>query len=143
MTATVGANNVATVSWQAGGNATSASINGTAVALSGSTTVTISAQTTFLLTARNATGQTATASATVSTIPSPTAQISSTLGANNLATLTWQTTNATSVTIDGGPAALSGTATITVNVQTSFTIVAKNAAGQTATAVTVVTPTAR
>jgi len=140
ITATLGANNVATVTWQTG-NATSASINGTAVALSGSTTVTVAGQTTFTLTARNATGQTATASATVTPGPVPTAQITSTLGANNLATLTWQTTNAVSATINGGPApALSGTATITVNVQTSFTLVATNAAGQTATAVTVVTP---
>jgi hypothetical protein len=142
ITATLGANNVATVTWQTG-NATSATINGTAVGLSGSTTVTVASQTTFTLTARNATGQTATASATVtpSSSSAPTAQISSTLGANNLATLTWQTTNAVSATINGGPApALSGSATITVNVETSFTLVATNAAGQTATAVTIVTP---
>jgi hypothetical protein len=143
ITATLGANNVATVTWQTT-NANSATINGTAVGLSGTTTVTVSSPTTFTIVARNAAGQTATASATVtpSSSPSaPTAQISSTLGANNLATLTWQTTNATSATINGGPApALSGTATITVNVETSFTLVAANAAGQTATAVTIVRP---
>ena len=142
ITATLGANNVATVTWQTA-NATSATINGSGVALSGSTTVTVTSQTTFTLVARNAAGQTATASATVnpSSPSGPTAQISSTLGANNLATLTWQTTNATSATINGGPApALSGTATITVNVETSFTLVARNDAGQTATATTIVRP---
>jgi len=143
ITATLGANNVATVTWQTA-NATSATINGTGVALSGSTTTTVTSPTTFTLVARNAAGQTATASASVSPSSSPsapTAQISSTLGANNLATLTWQTTNAISATINGGPApALSGTATITVNVETSFTLVATNAAGQTATATTIVRP---
>jgi hypothetical protein len=141
ITATLGANNVATVSWQTA-NATSATINGTAVALSGTMNVTVTSQTTFTLTARNAAGQTATASATVTpTTAAPTAQITATLGANNVATVSWQTTNATSATINGTAVALSGTTTVTVTSQTTFTLTARNAAGQTATASATVTPT--
>ena len=141
ITATLGANNVATVTWQTT-NATSATINGNAVALSGTMTRTITSQTTFALVARNAAGQTATANATVTpTVSAPTAQITATLGANNVATVTWQTTNATSATINGTTVALSGTSTTTVTAQTTFTLTARNAAGQTATASATVTPT--
>jgi hypothetical protein len=142
ITATLGANNVATVTWQTA-NATSATINGNAVALSGTMTQTVTSQTTFALVARNAAGQTATASATVTpTIAAPTAQITATLGANNVATVTWQTANATTATINGNAVALSGTQTVTVTAQTTFTLTARNAAGQTATASATVTPPA-
>jgi len=135
ITATLGANNVATVTWRTT-NATSATINGAGVALSGTTTTTVSGQTTFTLVARNAAGQTATASATVTpSAPSaPTAQITATLGANNVATVTWRTTNATSATINGAGVVLSGTSNVTVTGNITFTLVARNAAGQTATA---------
>jgi len=140
ITATLGANNVATVTWQTG-NATSASINGTGVALSGSTTVTIASPTTFTLTARSATGQVATASASVSPAAAPSAQITAAMGANNAATVTWQTGNATSATINGSGVGLAGSSTITVTGQTTFTLVAKNSVGQTASASATVTPT--
>jgi hypothetical protein len=146
ITATLGANNVATVTWQTA-NATSATINGTGVALSGTMTQTVTSQTTFALVARNAAGQTATANATVTpTSTAPTAQISATLGANNVATVTWQTANATSASINGNVVALSGTQSVTVTTQTTFTLTARNAAGQTATAsatVTLPAPTAQ
>jgi hypothetical protein len=141
ITATMGANNVATVSWSTS-NATSASINGTAVGLSGSTTVTVTSPTTFTITARSAIGQTATASATVSpSTPSPTAQISATLGANNMATVVWSTTNATSASINGNAVGLSGSASVSVTAPTTFTLTASSASGLTATASATVTPT--
>jgi hypothetical protein len=64
ITATLSNNNTANVSWQTA-NAVSASINGTAVDLSGSASVSVSATTTYTITARAADGRTATASATV------------------------------------------------------------------------------
>jgi large repetitive protein len=133
ISATLGASNVATVTWQAA-NATSASINGTAVPLAGSTTVTVTAQTTFTLTARAADGRTASASATVSpsTAP-PTAQITATLGANNMAAVSWQTSNAASATINGTTVPLSGSSNVSVTGTTTFTLTARAANGATAT----------
>jgi hypothetical protein len=60
----------AVVTWQTT-NAVSATINGVSVAVSGTTSVAVSATTTFTIVARNAAGQTATASATVN-VPPPT-----------------------------------------------------------------------
>ena len=68
--ASLQAPNAALVSWQTA-NASSASINGTPVPLTGSTTVPISETTAFTITAANAAGQTATASATVGADASP------------------------------------------------------------------------
>jgi hypothetical protein len=143
ITATLGANNVATVSWQTT-NATAANINGIAVGASGSTTVSVTTQTTFVLTATAADGRTATASATVTpvAIPAPTAQISATLGANNVATVTWATTNAVNANINGTAVGASGTASVTVTTQTTFTLTATGADGRTATASATVTPVA-
>jgi hypothetical protein len=59
----------ALVSWQTT-NATSATLNGTAVPVNGSTTVSISATTTFTIVARNSAGATASASSTVNITPS-------------------------------------------------------------------------
>jgi hypothetical protein len=142
ITATLGSNNVATVTWQTA-NATSATLNGATVALNGTSTFTVTAQTTYTIVARAADGRTATASATVTpTAPAPTAQITATLGSNNVATLTWQTANATSATINGNAVALSGSTTTTVTAQTTFTLTARAADGRTATASATVTPTA-
>jgi hypothetical protein len=64
ISAVLQAGNSALVTWSTT-NAVSASINGYAVAASGSTSVTISATTTFTITATSASGATTTASATV------------------------------------------------------------------------------
>ena len=143
ITATLGANNVATVTWQTT-NATSATINGTAVGLSGSTTTPVTAPTTFTLVSRNAAGQTATASATVTptAAPAPTAQITATLQANNTALVSWQTANAASAAINGTSVALSGSSSVAVSATTTFTLVGTAADGRTATAsATVTVPT--
>jgi hypothetical protein len=84
----------------------------------------------------------------------PTAQITATLGANNVATVTWQTSNAASATmtwetvspvtttINQNPVALSGTMTAAVTAPTTFTLWATASDGRIATASAAVTPTA-
>jgi hypothetical protein len=136
ITATLDANNVATVTWQTA-NAASATLNGSPVALSGTRTFTITAQTTYTVRATATDGRVATASATVTptTItPAPTARITATLGANNVATVTWQTANAATATLNGSAVALSGTRTFTITASTTYTIRATAADGRTATA---------
>lgn len=142
ITATLQNNTTALVTWQTA-NAATATINGTAVALSGSTTVAVSAQTTFTLVSRASDGRTATASATVtpSTSPAPTAQITATLQNNSTALVTWQTANAATATINGTAVALSGSTSVPVTAQTTFSLVARAADGRTATASATVSPT--
>jgi hypothetical protein len=143
ITATMQSATSALVTWQTA-NATSASINGTAVGLTGSTAVAVSAQTTFTITARAADGRTATASATVTpnTAP-PTAQITAALQGNGTALVNWQTTNAVSASINGVSVAPSGSQSVSVSGTTTFTITAVGATGATATAsATVTVPTA-
>jgi len=136
ITATRQSATTALVTWQTT-NATSATINGTAVALNGSTTMSVSSttSTTFTLVARNAAGATATDTATVAPAgTAPTANITATRQSATTALVSWQTTNATSATINGTARALNGSATMTVSATTSttFTLVARNAAGTTA-----------
>jgi hypothetical protein len=124
-------------------NATSVTLNGQAVALSGTATRTVTGPTTFTLVARAADGRTATATARVTPPPTtaPTAQLTATMLYARSARLAWQTTNATSVTLNGQAVALSGTATRTVNSATTFTLVARAADGSTARATARVAPT--
>lgn len=141
ITATLQNNNTALVTWQTT-NAASATINGTAVALTGSTTIAVSAQTTFTLVARSSDNRTATASATVTpTAPAPTAQITATMQNSSTALVTWQTTNAASATINGTAVGLSGSTSVPVTAQTTFTLVARAADNRTATASATVSPT--
>ena len=71
----------------------------------------------------------------------PTATINATLASPTWAIVTWSTNNATSMTINGNAVGPSGSAGIAVSGATTFTIVARNDAGQTATAnVTVIVP---
>ena len=74
----------------------------------------------------------------------PTAQITATLGANNHVTVTWGTTNASSawITANGAYYAVgpTGSAGITVNGPTTFTLTAQAPDGRTATAAAPVTP---
>jgi len=142
ITATMQSATSAMVTWQTA-NAATASINGTAVGLTGSTAVAVSAQTTFTLTARAADGRTATASATVTpnTAP-PTAQITAVLQGNGTALVSWQTTNAVNASINGVSVGPSGSQSVAVSATTTFTITAVGATGATATAsATVTVPT--
>ena len=140
ITATLGANNVATVTWKTA-NAATATLNGNRVALSGTATFTVTAQTTYTIRATATDGRIATASATVTptTGPAPTARITATLGANNVATVTWQTANAVAAALNGSSVALSGTRTLTVTATTTFALTATAADGRTATASATVT----
>ena len=139
ITATLQNNTTALVTWQTA-NATSATINGTAVGLSGSTSIAVSGQTTFTLVARAADGRTATASATVTPItPAPTAQITATLQNNDAAVVNWQASNAVSASINGNDVGLSGSTSVPVSATTTFTITARAADGRTATASATVT----
>ncbi len=150
ITATLGANNYVTVTWQTG-NASSAWIiaNGTyyAVGPSGSAGITVTGPTTFTLTAQAPDGRRATSSATVGDVQNgsaPTAQIRATMGANNYVTVTWGTTNASSawITANGAYYAVgpTGSAGIVVNAPTTFTLTARAPDGRTATAAAPVTP---
>ena len=127
ITATLQSATAALVSWQTT-NATSASINGTAVALTGSATVAISSQTTFTITALAADGRTATASATATpSTAAPTAHITATLQAGGTALVSWQTTNAVSASINGVSVGPSGSTSVAVSGTTTFTITAVGA----------------
>jgi phospholipase C len=141
-TITVG--NSATLTWSTA-NATSVSIDngiGT-VAASGSTTVSPSMTTTYTLTATGSNG-TATATATVTVKTSmPTAMLSaspSTITPGQTSTLTWTTTNATTVSIDQGIGAVSpsGTAVVSPTNTTQYTLTATGPGG-TVTASTTIT----
>jgi len=145
ITATMQDATTALVSWQTA-NAVSATINGAAMALSGSTPVTIAATTTFTIVATSSSGATATQSATATVTPAPapapTAAITATMQNATTALVTWQTTNAVSAVINGSTVALSGSAPVTIAATTSFTLVATSTSGATATqsATATVTP---
>ena len=66
----------------------------------------------FTLVARNASGATATANATVTRHAAPTAAIQAALEGTNTARLTWQTTNAVSATVNGNPVPVNGSTTV-------------------------------
>jgi len=153
ITATLGANNYATVTWRTS-NATAIWITATnggyyAVGPSGSAGIAVTGPTTFTVNARSADGRTVTATATVgstsSGTTSPTADITAVLETRSYAKVTWRATNATSVWITGtnggyyavGP---SGTAGIAVTGPTTFTLYARAADGRTVTDVVTVTP---
>ena len=141
---TITAGNSATLTWSTT-NATSVSIDngiGT-VAASGSTTVSPTTTTTYTLTATGSGGTvTATATVTVQELM-PTAKLAaspSSIKAGETSTLTWTTTNATTVSIDQGIGAVSpsGTTVVSPTNTTQYTLTATGPGG-TATATTTVT----
>jgi hypothetical protein len=69
----------------------------------------------------------------------PTASISAVLQANNVALVTWSTTNAATAVINGYTVQPSGSTTVTVSATTTFTLTATSASGVTATASATVT----
>jgi hypothetical protein len=73
------------------------------------------------------------------TTNAPTARIQASLQAPNSALVSWQTTNATSATLNGTAVPVNGSTTVSVSATTTFTIVARNSAGATATASATVT----
>jgi len=126
-------------------NATSATLNGSAIPVNGSVKLPISGTKTFTIVARNNTGQTATANVTVGgtggSSTAPTAKINASLDSPTTAFVTWTTTNATSATLNGSAIPVNGSVKLPISGTKTFTIVARNNAGQTATAkVTVIVP---
>jgi phospholipase C len=125
----------ATLSWSTT-NATSVTIDGSAVALSGTRVVTPTATTTYVL---SATGAGGTTKATViiavgAALPLPSIQFSAnpasiTLGQSSV--LSWSTTNATSVSIDSGVSstALSGSATVSPTGTHTYILTATGSGG--------------
>jgi hypothetical protein len=118
----------ALVTWTTA-NATSAVINGTAVSLSGSASVAVSGTTTFTLVATGPGGTTTRSATVTATAPAPTATLTASMQSATTALVTWATTNATTVTLSGAAVAASGSRTVTVSAQTTFTLVATGAGG--------------
>jgi sugar lactone lactonase YvrE len=132
-----------TLSWSVSG-ATSLSIdNGVGTVTGSSVAVTPSATTTYTLTAANAAGTSVTAQVTVTVVAEP--SIASftatpsllnpvTLGTTT-ATLSWSTSDATTVSIDNSVGTVTGTSTtVTPSATTTYTLTATNAAGTSVTA---------
>lgn len=131
----------ALVSWSTT-NAVGASINGQAVALSGSTSVAISGSTTFTLVAWSSSGVTVSRSATVSVVPpapTPTAWLSAVMLDASTARVTWSTTDAATVTLNGTAVDLQGVLDVPVSGTVSFVVVATSSTGVSVTQTAVVT----
>ena len=118
-------------------DATSVTLNGNAVSLDGTQTLSPAATTSYTLVATSAAGSTTkTATVTVSaappTVPMPTASLAAnptTITAGQSSTLTWNTTNAASVTMNGSAVAASGTQSYSPAGTTTYTLVATNSTG--------------
>jgi hypothetical protein len=72
----------------------------------------------------------------------PTARLQAVLQSANSALVSWQTSNASAVSINGVAVAASGSQTVTVTTTTTFTVTATGAGGATARASATVSPTA-
>lgn len=140
--AVVASGETATITWQST-NATKVTISPsilaedtTALSLSGSAAIVPTANTTYTATATGANGQTATATASVKIMTVSLAITPATVTAGQSATLAWNSTNATGLSIDQGIGAVSapgGSLTVNPAATTTYTITATNGAA-TATA---------
>lgn len=129
----IGEGSSSTLSWRVEPGATEVEITGLGQqTLVGNTPVSPTETTTYILTARNAGGE-ATASVTIRVIPrvrigSFTANPSTLAKPGDLSRLTWETSNATEVTISGiGAVTTSGSADVTPQTTTTYTLTARNA----------------
>tara|TARA_B100000745_G_scaffold300186_1_gene253165 strand:+ start:1771 stop:3891 length:2121 start_codon:yes stop_codon:yes gene_type:complete len=131
----------ATLSWNTT-NATSVSINNGvgSVAVDGSTSVSVSSDVTYTLTATGAGGtDTCTETITVGTVSGLSCDYfnssPSSFRRGGSTTLSWGTTNATSVSIDNGigSVAVDGSTTVSPSDSTTYTLTASDAAGNTVT----------
>ena len=137
-----------TLTWTTS-NAASVTLNGSTVALNGSQTVSPSVTTTYTLRATNTVGTSvSTAVVTVTApppppVPMPTAHLAASAASIEVgqsAMLTWTTSNAASVMLDGSPVASNGSQTVSPGVTTTYTLTATNATGTAvSTAVVMVT----
>jgi phospholipase C len=134
---------IITLTWQTT-NASSVEIDGFDVKADGSRQLTPASSITYQLTAKGAGGTAqANAAVTVNTSPNaPTAQLNANptliVSGQSTTTLTWQTTNATSVSISGiGTVPASGSQQLSPTSTTTYTLTAQGAAGTTQAAATV------
>ncbi len=111
-------------------------LNGVAVAEDGSKTVFVSSNTTFTLTAEGFGEDDCRVTVTVTPPPQPPASCdflnasrTSVPNGGGDVTLTWGTTNATAVTLNGAAVAADGTRSVRVNTNTTYTIRASNVSG--------------
>jgi phospholipase C len=145
----VGSAQTATITWQST-NATSISItpeiptdDPTGLALSGSAIIVPTATTTYTATATGAGGATAKASATVSIMTVSLTATPGTISAAQSSTLSWNSGNATGLSIDQGigpVSAPSGSMTVSPAATTTYTITATNGAAVATAQATVNTP---
>ena len=136
-----------TLSWSASG-ATTISISPggfTSTAASGSTSVSPTATTTYMLTATNSSGSaTSTATVTISAAGTPTVTSFSanptSIPSGSSSTLSWATTGATSIAITPGSftsTAAIGSTSVSPTAKTTYTLKATNASGSSAATATV------
>jgi hypothetical protein len=118
-------------------NATTVTLDGAAVAATGSRVVSPTATRSYALVATGAGGNaTANATITVTATPPPptlpTATLSAapgTIQSGQSSTLTWATTNATTVTLDGAAVAATGSRVVSPTATRSYALVATGAGG--------------
>jgi hypothetical protein len=133
-------------------NATSATINGSSVPLSGSQAYSPTITTTYTLVATNSAGS-ATSPVTVTVTapppppppPMPTALINAmpmSIQSGQSSTLQWSTLNATTITLNGSAVGATGSRSVSPTSTTTYTLVASNSSGsvQSAVSVTVTAP---
>jgi len=141
---TINSGQSSTLTW-AVSNATTLSIDNGIGTVTGTTrTVSPGATTTYKLTATNSAGSvTATTTVTVSTIPAPTINSftasSTSISAGQSTTLSWNVSNASSISIDNGigSVAASGSRTVSPGASTTYTLTAASAGGTRTATVTV------
>jgi len=126
-----------TLTWTTN-NAVSADLNGTTVALNGSQTVSPTVTTTYRITAKNSAGATDWGQATVKVTTVAINASPSSIPPGGSSTLTWATTNAVSATLNGASVAVNGSQAVSPTTTTTYTLVATNSAGTSASAQTVV-----
>lgn len=134
-----------TLSWSTGGTAVTIDNGVGSRPANGSASVTPAATTTYTLTVNgtaDGTPRTGQVTITVGGSPAPTATFSASptsITAGQSSTLTWSTTNATSVSIDNGVGSkpVSGTASVSPTTTTTYTLTATGAGGTTTKTATV------
>jgi hypothetical protein len=119
-------------------NAVKATLNGTAVALNGSMTVSPTATTTYTIVGSSSTGATNSGSVTVTVSAAPTGPVAAGIGASatsitsgQSSVLTWGTKNAVKAALNGTAVALNGSITVSPAATTTYKIVGTSSTGAT------------
>jgi hypothetical protein len=119
-------------------NAVKATLNGNAVALNGSMTVSPTATTTYQIVGTSSDGATNSGSVTVTVGAAPTGTVAAGISASTTSitsgqslTLTWDTRNAVKATLNGTPVALNGSMSVKPTATTTYKIVGTSSTGAT------------